>query len=151
MSDVSETSEALFEEGLFCAESVLQSIAQQYGVSSPLIPGIATGLCSGVARTGGTCGALTGAVLGVNLVSGRENSRASVEKNYQMVGDLVGQFSGRFGSTECPELLGCHLGTPEGQQQFTEQNLGQRCREYTRVAAFLADQVIKEAEGGHGA
>ncbi len=35
-----------FDKGLYCAESVLKVIAKQKGISSELIPMIATGLCS---------------------------------------------------------------------------------------------------------
>ncbi len=146
MSDASEKSAEHFEQGFYCAESVLLSIAKQHGVDSPLIPGIATGLCSGMSRTGGTCGALTGAVLGLNLVFGRSEHTLSVEQNYANVQKLVARFSDRFGSTQCTELLGCHLGTHEGQQQFRDQNLGERCREYSITAATLADELIDRTE-----
>lgn len=50
------------EGGLYCAGGVLKTIADQAGIESNLIPAIATGLCSGLARTCGPCGALTGGV-----------------------------------------------------------------------------------------
>jgi len=58
-----QRSRELFESGLFCAESVLLAAAEALGVNSDLIPRIASGVCSGLARTGGLCGALSGALL----------------------------------------------------------------------------------------
>ena len=43
---------------------MLLAVCDHYGIQSPWIPKIATGFCSGVARTGGLCGAYTGAVMG---------------------------------------------------------------------------------------
>ncbi len=53
--------EELFRQGLFCAESVLQAVAESQNIENDLIPRIATGFCSGVARTSCLCGAASGA------------------------------------------------------------------------------------------
>ena len=55
-TQVAQRSEALFQQGFCCAESVLQAIAESRGIQSELIPRIATGLCGGIAKTGGVCG-----------------------------------------------------------------------------------------------
>ena len=80
-SQVAERSESLFQQGFCCAESVLQAIAESQGIKSDLIPKIATGLCGGIARTGGICGAVSGGVLGINLVPGRSQASQSPEAN----------------------------------------------------------------------
>ena len=104
-------------DGLYCAETVLADVAAEHGIESSLIPRIATGLCSGMARTCGPCGALTGGILALNLVLGRDNRAQSVERNYAAVQELVERFEQQHGSTQCQQLLGCDLGTVEGQQQ----------------------------------
>lgn len=43
----------------------------------------------------------------------------------------MNRFTEEFGSVNCADLLGCHLGTPEGQQTFTEGKLWKRCMAYT--------------------
>ena len=65
-------------------------------------------------------------------------------KTYEAVQALVQRFTDEFGATGCCELLGCHLGTPEGQQTFTENKLYRRCITYTGRAAELAAEVIEE-------
>lgn len=122
-NSLGEDASAGFEAGLYCAESVLKTIADHHKIDSPLIPRIATGFCSGMARTCGTCGAVSGAILAINLVSGRDRADQSVEENYALVTQLVERFRDRFGSTMCDDLLGCDLGSTEGMQQFQEQKL----------------------------
>ena len=54
-TDVRKIAEKAFASGLYCAESTLISLAEAQGIESDLLPGIATGFCSGMARTCGTC------------------------------------------------------------------------------------------------
>ena len=135
----------LFESGLFCAESVLKTVAEQARLESALVPGIATGLCGGMARTGGTCGALTGGMLAIGMLRGRHSAEDSVEETYALVQKLNQEFETRFGGTNCTGLLGCDLGTTQGREQFKQDNLGERCREFTAVAAGLVMELLDEA------
>ena len=143
MSDqVAQRSEQLFEQGLFCAESVLQAVAESRGIKSDLIPRIATGLCSGLSRTGGICGAVSGGVLAINLACGRNEASQSVENNYQLVRTFIGAFEAKFGSTNCERLIGCRLDTTEGQQYFKANKLGGKCRMFTQEAARMASETL---------
>lgn len=141
--ETANEAEQLFDSGLYCAESVLLALARRQGVDSPLIPGIATGLCSGMGRSANTCGALSGAVLGLGLATGRSDPTQPVAESYGLVKQLVSDFERRFGSSNCAELLGCDLATPEGQQAFRSQNLGvTRCRVYTGAAYAMAVELL---------
>ncbi len=95
---------------------------------------IATGFCSGMARTGGFCGALSGAIMGLGLLSGRSAPHGSVEENYEKVQKLLAEFETQYGSTNCEELTGCHLGTDEGQTKFRATNQHTKCLEYAEFA-----------------
>ena len=134
-----------FASGLYCAESVVMVIAEEEGIHSELLPGIATGFCSGMARTCNMCGAVTGGILALNLVYGRQSTEDSVEANYTAVQTLVRNFEDAFGSTNCQELLGCDLGSTAGQQTFSEKQLHLRCREYTGKATAFARNIINSA------
>jgi C_GCAxxG_C_C family probable redox protein len=140
---VADQSGLYFDQGYYCAESVLLAVCDHYGIQSPWIPKIATGFCSGVARTGGLCGAYTGAVMAVNLFSGRETPKTSLEKNFRAVNRLTDLFKASFGDTGCPQLIQCRLDNPEGQRQFRENNRIVKCRQYTVAAAAMAMQVIQ--------
>ena len=133
---------ALFDSGLFCAESVLSAVAEDLGLESELIPRIATGLCSGVGRTSGLCGAVSGAILALGAAAGRDSSEASIEPVYRLVREVVERFEARFGSTGCAELTGCDLATEAGQERFRARNQHTACSEYVGEAARLALAAI---------
>ncbi|MBN1859016.1 C_GCAxxG_C_C family protein [Candidatus Bipolaricaulota bacterium] len=144
MKQTVQRSRELFDSGFYCAESVLMAVAESRAVSCKLIPGIASGFCSGQARTGGPCGALAGAILAVNMVLGRCTSKQSIEPCYQAVRTLAAAFARRFGADNCEALIGCHLGTEEGQAYFRENGLESRCRDMVGVATELALEAIAE-------
>lgn len=144
--NVRSAAEASFNEGLYCAESVLLAVARAQGIDSELLPRIATGFCGGMSRTCGPCGALTGAVMAVGLVLGRSEAKESVQGCYAPIQKLVRDFEREFGARDCHALLGCDLGTPQGQLAFRLGGLRERCVRYTGRAAEMAARLIAEAE-----
>jgi len=139
--------EELFSSGFFCAESSLLALAKAQGIESNLLPKIATAFCSGVARTCGTCGALSGAIMGVSLGLGRTTPEDSVQATYDATQKLIKKFESEFGSGNCQALLGCDLGTPEGQSKFREQQLGKKCAKFTRRATEIAAEILQKTDG----
>lgn len=123
---------------------MLLAIAEQQGIQSGVIPQIATGFCSGLSRTGGMCGAISGAVMGIGLALGRSEAGEPVEPAYTAVRTFLERFEARFGARTCLELTGVHLGTPEGQTAFHENNVFPRCLDYASTSAVLAIKVIEE-------
>lgn len=140
--EAASKSRELFESGLYCAESVLISLAEGQGIKSDLVPRIATGFCSGVSRTCGTCGAVSGAILGLGLAVGRDSPDESVEECYALVNELVDGFQAKFWSINCAQLTGCDLATDEGQRAFEEQGQIERCFQYVEEAARMAMRMI---------
>ena len=141
---VGKHSRELFSSGFYCAESVLMAIAESRNIQSDLIPRIATGFCSGMARTGGQCGAVSGAIMAINLFKGRQSPTESVDGSYALVRELMKQFAEQFGSTNCRMLLGCDLDTPEGQQTFRANQLIERCYDYAEGATRMAMSLLEE-------
>ena len=137
--------EKTLDDGLYCAEMVLSDIANKYAIDSPIIPKIATGLCSGMARTGGPCGAMTGGILALNLLLGRDDPTQTVERNYAAVQELVEQFEKVHGSTQCKDLLGCDLGTTAGQKKYLAEQLGQRCYKFSNSTIQLVETILQTA------
>ena len=143
---VAQRSEELFQQGFCCAESVLLAMAESQGIKSELIPKIATGLCGGIARTGGICGAVSGGILGINLVAGRESAGQSSDSNVRLVRAFLGEFEAKFGTSNCERLIGCRLDTPEGQRFFRENELREKkCRVLTKEAAEMASRILEQA------
>lgn len=141
---VAQRSADLFNQGLCCAESVIQAVAEGRSIRSDLIPKIATGLCAGISRTGGICGAVSGGVLAISLVTGRNDPKESRDENHRIVRQFLNECEARFGSTNCEKLIGCRLDTPEGQQFFKDHNLRDRCAGFTSEAARLASRLLGE-------
>jgi C_GCAxxG_C_C family probable redox protein len=139
-----QRSRELFGSGLYCAESVLLAIAEEKGVHSDLIPKIATGFCSGMARTGRVCGAVSGAIMGLSLFTGRSSPGGPVEENYALVRKLIRMFEDRFGTTSCRELIRCDLGTEEGQRFFREHDLIEQCKRYAEEATRITMTLLEE-------
>jgi C_GCAxxG_C_C family probable redox protein len=148
-SDAGAEAMACWKGGLFCAESVALTLARRQGIESPLLPAMASGFCGGMGHTAGPCGAVTGAIMGLGLAFGRSGPQDSTDRVYQAVRILVRQFSEAFGAAGCVDLLGCDLGTPEGQQMFREAQLHRRCAIFTERAAKLAADLI-DAGGRKG-
>lgn len=133
--------EEVFDGGLYCAESVVRALVGTTE-DADLLTRAATGFCSGMARTCGPCGALSGGIIGIGHVLGRAHASEPVAAAYGAVQDLVREFERVFGARDCDRLLGCDLGSPEGQAIFCEQQLHRRCREFTARAAKLAAAAI---------
>jgi C_GCAxxG_C_C family probable redox protein len=98
-----------------------------------------------LSRTGGICGAASGGVLAINLACGRNDASQSVENNYRLVRTFLSAFEAKFGSANCERLIGCRLDTPEGQQFFKTNKLGEKCRMFTREAARMASETLARA------
>lgn len=142
----SQHSLELFQSGFFCGESVLLAVAKSQGIQSDLLPRIASGFCSGIARTGGMCGAVSGAIMGINLVSGRNAPDQSIEFSYTLTRKFIERFESQHGSIICRQLIGCDLATEAGQRYFMENRLMEACLQYAADAAGMAVSLISEID-----
>jgi C_GCAxxG_C_C family probable redox protein len=144
-ANVRKSAEDSFTSGLHCAESVVLALAKAQGIESEMLPKVATAFGGGMSRTCGTCGALTGAIMGVGLALGRSKAEESVAPSYAATQKLIKEFEQEFGSRECHVLLGCDLGTPEGQEMFIEEGLRAQCTKFTGKAAEIAARIVSES------
>lgn len=112
-----------FSNGYVCSEAVLKAVAEKHGIDSPLIPAIASGFGSGMARSeGGLCGAFSGGVMALSLLQGRTTASAPKDPLYHNVQLFKTHFEEAFGSCECASLLGFSLGSPDAGEKFQEGN-----------------------------
>lgn len=142
IGETGKRAEELFDSGMFCAESVLQSVAGQAGIESPFIPRIATGFCSGMARTKGMCGAVSGAVMALGLVFGRDNAEVTVDATYVKIRQFLDAFEEQYNSLNCFEITGYDLGTEDGRLKFKESGTRDKCLGITGEAARIAAGII---------
>jgi C_GCAxxG_C_C family probable redox protein len=134
----------LFKSGFFCAESVLQAIAESQCIQSDLIPRIASGFCSGISFTGGICGSVVGAIMGINLITGRNSPSESLDTSFALTQKMISRFEKQYGSIHCCQLIGCDLSTEAGRQHFMENNLMEQCIHYAGDATRMAVSLIAE-------
>ncbi len=131
-----------FEKGWFCAESLLLAAADRYNIPSGNLISLASGFCSGIARTGGLCGAVTGSILALSLVFGRKSPQETMDVLYEKVRNFQDKFRAEYGTLTCSGLLGLDLATPEGQAGFKQELWGLSCREYVARAGDILEAFL---------
>lgn len=137
----------LFGTGFYCAESVLLAVARAHGLETPELSRLATGLCSGMSRSGGPCGALSGGILALGLLLGREHPEEAVDSCYAASQQLIAAFRQHWGSTACFTLLDCDLSVEHGRQQFKDMGLKEQiCIPATRWAAEAVQGILLSAD-----
>lgn len=135
----------LFDSGWYCAESALYALAEAGGKNGKSLASLASGMCSGLSRTNGLCGAVSGSVMGIGLYAGRTKPSPEQEMDYpySMTQQFLERFLGRWGSTNCRTLTGCDFSTPEGRKKFSEEKIGEKCRDVTDFAVSLAADILR--------
>ena len=68
----------------------------------------------------------------LGILFGRNSSADAPKKIYALTERLVRDFEKQFGSRNCTDLLGCDIGTREGEAIFEAKKLGKtRCLDIT--------------------
>ena len=150
--DVSVKALEYFDSGYNCAESALLAISN--GLNIPkgrCLPSIATGFGGGIARNGSLCGALTGGIMAISLALGRDDNQGSRDPCYPAVDRLFNGFVEKFGSSQCRDLIGVDLKTPEGQKAHANRDLKETCRSCVKWSARVSMDLITEFSQGASA
>ena len=117
------------------------------GVESDYIPGIASGLAAGVARTSQICGAVSGAILGLGLWFGRNEPITAERMPYWYSRVFIERWLKTHLSTNCSVLLGVDLDQPEEYMLFNLENMWEnKCKLYIREAVGLAYDILLEED-----
>jgi C_GCAxxG_C_C family probable redox protein len=134
-----------FREGFNCSQAVLSAFAADLGLEREAALRVAGAFGGGMGRLGETCGAVTGAFMVIGLKHGQISpaDKAAKEKTYALARAFAEQFAARHGSLRCCELLGCHIGTPEGMQLAREKGLFiSLCPRLVSDAAEIVEQLL---------
>ncbi len=138
-----------FRQGYNCAQSVFLPFALESGLDEKRALDLAAVMGGGIARNGETCGALAGALMALGLLRGMPDPADNAGKDglYAEAAELRRAFEERFGASRCPELLGEHLGTPEGLANARAQKLfTTRCPQFVETAVRLMDEKWEAPE-----
>ena len=135
----------LFRQGFSCSQAVAAAFAPDLGLDREAALRLAQPFGGGIARRADWCGAVTGAFLAIGLKHGRDRAEdaAARDRTYALVNEFIARFSARHGQLKCRDLLGCDIGTPEGQKQAEAQKLHQtKCEDFVRDAAAILEELL---------
>ena len=135
----------LFRQGFSCSQAVAAAFAPDLGLDREAALRLAQPFGGGIARRADWCGAVTGAFLAIGLKHGRDRADdiAARDKTYALVNDFIARFAARHGELRCRDLLGCDIGTPEGQRQAEALKLHQtKCEALARDAAAILEELL---------
>ena len=129
-----------FEQDFNCAQSVLLTMQEYYGIRrNRLIPKLATAFGGGIGRRGSLCGALTGAIIAIGLKHGTNKaSLIEKEKAYEIALKFYDQFVKECGSPFCRELIGYDLTNPEELERQRKSNVRkEKCSHFVERAVEI--------------
>lgn len=122
---------------------MLLAVAEHMKIHSLLIPRIATGFCGGIAHSGGHCGAVSGSIMAINLALGRNTPNEDRQPCYEAIHTFMQGFSSRFGSLDCPELIGLDLSKPEQHEMYQQKGMHEQCTNYVTAAASMVVEIVE--------
>lgn len=133
-----------FKEGCSCSQAIFLTYGKQYGIDEKIAKTIARSFGGGMGRTCQTCGAVTGVYMVLGFINNDDNEKSAKEKTYALVQAFFHKFKEINGNVNCQQLLGCDLGTAEGQDYFRNNNLNHRCTGFVKDAALILEELIKD-------
>ncbi len=135
----------MLEHHLNCAQSVVSTYCDEFGLDRNLGLKIAMGFGSGMARTGKTCGAVTGAymILGLSQRINENNARESIERTYKLMRDFNREFKAIHGSLDCKDLIKLDLSSPEQHAEAQNKHIFTTvCPDLVRDAAAILESLL---------
>lgn len=104
-----------FTDGFNCAQAVLSSHSEDFGLSKEMAFKVAGAFGSGMGQIGETCGAVTGALMLIGLKYGKfmKGDAESKDRAYACVKRYTDAFKKEHGSIQCTDLIDFDLSDPE--------------------------------------
>jgi len=136
----SEKATSYFEQGYNCAQSVLLTMQEYYGIHrNKFVPKIATPFGGGIGKRGSLCGALTGAIMAIGLKHGTNTTLLEEKKkSYKLARKFYDQFEEACGSPFCSVLIGYDLTDAEDSERARKSNVrAEKCSNFVRKAVEI--------------
>jgi C_GCAxxG_C_C family probable redox protein len=128
-----------------CAQSVFGAFSEVLGLDPSDALKIATGFGGGMGLNGKTCGAVSGALMVIGLKYGKSepNDQTSKDHTYTLVNDFISEFSKKYGTVECKELLGIDISNPEEFDYAKKSNYFEdKCPNFVRDATIIVKRIL---------
>ncbi|MCL2478040.1 MAG: C-GCAxxG-C-C family protein [Treponema sp.] len=145
MQSKGKFAEEVFGRGFNCAQAVLTSHCEEFGLPDDIAKKVSCGFGGGLGHTGGMCGAVSGAIMLIGLKYGKykEADNQAKDKTYEMVQKFREKFIKEFGSINCTDLTKFDL---SNESELTKaRNAGvftQICPKLVKRAVELAEELI---------
>ena len=125
MTTNSEIAIDLYNKGFNCAQAVLASRSEEYGLDTSLAKKLGGAFMGGVAYNGEVCGAVVGALMLIGLKHGQyiEGDIESKRRTVKIAKSYLQKFKNEFGSIRCRELLKCDINSEEGLSNARESGV----------------------------
>ena len=137
---------ACFDSGFNCAQAILSTYCEEFGLDRTTALKIACGFGAGMGRLQETCGAVSGAYMLIGLKHGKyeKDDDAAKEKTYALVREFTRLFEARNKTTNCGELLGINLMDDDGQA--ATERIKSICPKMVQDAAEILETLILVTE-----
>jgi C_GCAxxG_C_C family probable redox protein len=133
-----------FRSGLNCAQSVIGTFSDQYGIDKDTALMLSCGFGAGMGRLQETCGAVTGSFMAISIhicknVTGNKERK---EQSYSLIREFDRRFKEIHGSCRCADLLKIDLKTPEGQHEFHDKKMNEEiCEKCIADAVGIVEEM----------
>jgi len=146
MVSKSDISVEIFNKGFNCAQAVLCSHCEKYGLSEETAKKISCGFGAGMGYNSEVCGAVTGALMLIGLKNGKflENDSESKEKTYNLVKKFTDNFKKEYGTINCKELIKYDLSKEEDLMKARSSGtFKELCPVFVKRSVELVEEILE--------
>ena len=146
MNAKSEIAVKLFNEGFNCAQAVLSSHSEDYGLDTTLAKKIGCAFGGGLANNGEICGAVVGALILIGLKYGQyiEVDIDSKENTKKITNIYIQNFKKEYGTIICRELLKYDISIKEEAQKARETGVFKTlCPLFVKKSVELVEEIFE--------
>ncbi len=142
----SDNAGATFGKGFNCAQAVLSSFGEEFGLDPVMAYRVAAAFGGGMGHMGDTCGSVTGAFMVIGLKYGltvADGSQSHWEA-FSAVQEFVEEFKLRNGSIVCREILGLDISNRAKFKEAMKQGIPQKiCPKLVRDAVEITEGLLQ--------
>ena len=146
MTDKQQKAIEIFKNNYNCAQSVLSTFSEQFGLSKDSALKLANTFGAGIVYQQHTCGAVNGALMtiGLKFGKGEHGTDADKETANDMASHFIAEFKKINGSINCLQLLEeINISSPEGIALARERNIFQtHCEKYVKDAVSITEKIV---------
>jgi C_GCAxxG_C_C family probable redox protein len=122
---------------------MLTVFGESFGMDPRMASTLGRPLGGGIGHMAKTCGAVTAAVLILGLAKDHEVEGEARKASFASAQEFFRRFEALHGTTDCKDLLGEDMSTPEGLAKISEQNLVKKvCPPFVRDAAAILEKLL---------